>query len=226
MTKEKTTNLPINPTELLKTQLAQANKRVGQTEARRIKISITGFTDPAGITGPELEIVVIDYSLTHSYFPGAYDPDNIVPPVCHSNSRTFQELAPVEGAPEPQADSCAVCPMNRFKSAPNGKAKACRNYRLLAVVPANDLEGAPLWTFSVAPTSTTRWDAYNKALNHEGLTPMFVKTKVTFEVAGTYAKPIFEMGETLNEQEIAAAISRLEEAREMIDLRPDWSDGE
>jgi len=219
----KTSNLPINPTELLKQQLAQANERVAQSEARRIKIGVQGFTAPDGSVGDALEVVVVDYTITHSFFEDSYDPDNIVPPLCHSNSRVFQELAPVEGCPSPQAEGCAVCPQNRFGSAPNGRAKACRNYRLLAVLPVDALDSAPIWTFSVAPTSTGRWDNYVRDLRHENLTPMFAKTKVTFELAGTYAKPQFEMLEPLGKNEVASVIARLDEARQILDMRPDWS---
>jgi hypothetical protein len=220
----KTTNLPVNPTELLKKQLAEAEKRVGQGEGRRIKITIAGFQDPNGVVGPQLEVVVIDYTLVHSYFDKPYDSDNIVPPVCYANDRIFQALAPVKDSPSPQAENCAICEMNRYKSAPNGKGKACRNSRLLAVVPANDIDSAPLWTFSVAPTSISRWDAFVTELMGMNLTPMFAKTKVTFEVAGTYAKPVFEVLEPLSKSETASAIARLEEARDILDLYPDWSE--
>jgi hypothetical protein len=219
-----TKNLPVNPTALLKKQLAEAQTRIGQGEGRRIKISIAGFQDPNGVVGSQLEVVVIDYTLVHSYFDKPYDADNIFPPVCYANDRVFAALAPVSDSPDPQADSCAVCPMNRFKSAPNKKAKACRNSRLLAIVPANDIAGAPLWTFSVAPTSTSRWDSYNTELMKLNLTPMFAKTKIEFEAAGTYAKPIFSVMEPLSKQETSDAIARLPEARDVIDLQPDWSD--
>lgn len=222
----KATNLPVNPTELLKQQLADANQRVGQSEARRVKLSIAGFTAPDQSEGKTLEVVVIDYTMVHSYFTTQYDPDDIQPPVCHANNRIFQELAPVEGCPEPQSDTCAVCPQNRFGSAANGKAKACRNYRLLAIVPAGNIDGAPIWTFSVAPTSTRRWDDYVRDLMKDNLTPMFAKTKIGFEVHKTYAKPTFELMEPMSEEETAVAIARLEEARNVIDQLPDWSDDE
>jgi hypothetical protein len=220
----KKTNLPVNPTELLKKQLADANKRVGQSDAKRIKLNVAGFTDPTGAVGNALEVVVIDYTLTHSYFEDEYDADNIVPPICHSNSRVFEELAPVEGCPQPQADRCSICPMNRFKSHPNGRAKACRNYRLLGVVPANNIAAAPIWTVSVSPTATKVWDDYNRELMSMNLTPMFVKTKIEFEIIKTYAKPKFSLIEALSKEETSDAIARLDEAREIIDLLPDWSE--
>ena len=220
----KSTNLPINPTDLLKKQIAEANQRIGQSEAKRVKLSVTGFTDPNGDVGEKLEVVVVDYTMIHSYFDKAYDPDNIEPPKCYANNRIFQELAPVEDAPEPQADSCAICPQNRFGSAANGKAKACRNYRLLAVIPASKIDSAPVWTFSVSPTSTRRWDDYVRELMKSNLTPMFAKTEISFERVKTYAKPIFEMLEPLTEEETAAAIGRLEEAKQILDQTPDWSD--
>lgn len=219
----KTSNLPVNPTELLKKQLAAANERVGQSDAKRVKITIAGFVDPSGSTGPELDVTVIDYTLIHAYYDKPYDADLIIPPVCYANNRIFMELGPHPDAPKPQNPTCGSCAMNRFKSAPNGKAKACRNSRLLAIVPSNNIEGAPMWTFSVAPTSTSRWDNYCKELMRHNLTPMFARTKMTFEVAGTYAKPVIELIEPLDKTGTAAAISRLDEARELLDMVPDWS---
>jgi hypothetical protein len=227
MTKEKITNLPVNPTELLKQQLADANKRVGQSDARRVKLNIAGFTDPTGTVGAELEVVVADYTLIHSFFDKEYDADNLEPPICHANNRQFTELAPMEGSPQPQADMCVICPQNRFGSAPNGKAKACRNYRLLAITPTEAVAKSAMWTFSVAPTSTKRWDDYVRELMKLNLTPMFVKTKISFEVVkNSYAKPIFELIGPLDEGETTEIISRIEEAREILDLKPDWKEDE
>ena len=222
-----TKNLPVNPTELLKKQLAEANTRVGQSDAKRIAITIAGFQDPNGIIGPELEIIVVDYTLVHSYFDQEYDADNIVPPVCYANNRIFQELSPIKESPDPQADNCAICPMNQFKSAPNKRAKACRNSRLLAVLPPGDISTAPMWTFSVSPTSTSRWDGHVKELMQHNLTPMFAVVKMTFEPVGkTYAKPVFTLLRPLTGEETTDVIGRLEEARELIDQIPDWSEDE
>ena len=218
----RTTNLPVNPTELLKKQLADANQRVGQSEAKRVKIGLTGFTAPDGSTGNTLEVVVVDYTLVHSYYNSAYDPDRIVPPVCYANNRIFNELAPVPDAPEPQSDSCGICPMNRFESAPNGKAKACRNSRLLAILPLDALDSAPLWTFSVAPTSTKIWDGYVRDLMKMNLTPMFAATKIGFDVFKTWAKPNFNAMAPLNADEVSKVMTRLEEARVLIDAIPDF----
>jgi hypothetical protein len=221
----KTKNLPVNPTELLKKQLAEANKRVGQSDAKRIKITIAGFQDPNGTIGPTLELIVVDYTLVHSYFKDDYDADNIVPPICYANNRVFQELCPVADSPTPQAENCAVCPQNRFKSAKNKRAKACRNSRLLAVLPPAKITSAPMWTFSVAPTSTSRWDGYVKELMKHNLTPMFAVVGMAFEPVGTaYAKPIFSLIRPLTQEETTDVIGRLEEARELIDQLPDWSE--
>lgn len=219
----KTSNLPINPTELLKKQLDETNKRIGQGSARRVKISPVGFTDPEGEQGKALQVVVVDFTLVHSYFDTPYDPDNIVPPACYANSRIFQDLSPVADVPSPQSESCSICPLNQFGSGPNGKSKACRNSRLLAIVPVGNIETAPIWTFSVAPTSITRWDSYVRELMRENLTPMFAQTEITYEVKGTYAKPIFSLLGPLDSTETASVIARLDEARDILDLLPDWS---
>lgn len=110
--------------------------------------------------GTEVKIIVVDYCSANRFYPGQYDPSNIVPPVCFSFGREIGEMVPEEEAPEPQHENCKKCPHNQWGSA--GRGKACKNTRELAIVLADELEDPDyepeLFHFSVSPASIKHFD--------------------------------------------------------------------
>ncbi len=216
-----------NPKELLKQQLAEQNERIAKSDSIRIKMKAgIGFQAPGQEEyGEQLDVIVVDYTLVHSFYHGAYDKENIVPPDCYANNRLFANLQPLKTSPDRQADHCAVCPQNVFGSAPNGSAKACRNSRLLAVIPADNPEKAPIWTLSIPPTSTKHWDKYVKLLMKANLAPLFVRTAITL-TDEEWILPVFNLIEAVGEDDANSAISRLEDARKILDRVPDFNQNE
>ena len=214
-----------SPAALLKKNLAEANKRIAQSDSSRVKVSLLGFEEPGSDeVGQELNVVVVDFTLVHGWWPSAYDPDNIVDPDCYANNRIFNDLVPVDESPDKQAESCAVCPQNAWGSAVKGKGKACKNSRLLAILPLDAISTAPMWTISASPTATKRWDAYNRELAGNNLTPLFVSTSITLVPKLKYASLQFEMIEALSSDQVNQAISRLEDAKGLLDRIPQWDD--
>lgn len=142
---------------------ANFNKTVAQSEGRRISIDQkTGNLIAPGdiVLGEEARIVVVDFCTSNKYYPGAYDPGNIVPPVCFAFGDVIDEMVPEEEAPEPQNEDCKTCPHNQWGS--NGRGKACKNARELAVVLADELEDPDyepeLYHISVSPSSIKHFD--------------------------------------------------------------------
>ena len=80
-----------------------------------------------------LELVVVDFVTTHNFYAGRFDKDNIVPPDCFAIGVDPKNMVPSPNAPNPQAKDCQSCPMNAWGS--DGKGKACKNGRKLAVLP-------------------------------------------------------------------------------------------
>lgn len=113
------------------------------------------------ILGTEVRLVVVDYCSANRFYPGAYDPNNIVPPVCFAFDRVIDDMAPEEEAPEPQHENCKKCPHNQWGS--NGRGKACKNTRELAVVLADELEDPDyepeLFHVTISPSSIKHFDA-------------------------------------------------------------------
>jgi len=85
------------------------------------------------IPGNEVSVIVLDALYENSYYSGNYDPDNVVEPDCHAINHSNTEMAPGPGG---ESENCHQCPHNQFKTAKNGKGKACKNGRRLYVIPA------------------------------------------------------------------------------------------
>lgn len=139
------------------------NKTVQQPQGRRIQLDQkTGnFIAPGDVNlGTELKIIVVDFCSANRYYPGKYDPSNVVPPVCWAFGDVINEMEPEEAAPEKQSELCMKCPHNQWGSAGNGKA--CKNTRELAVVLADELDDPDyepeLFHISVAPSSIKHFD--------------------------------------------------------------------
>jgi len=65
-----------------------------------------------------------------SYYPN-YEEGSSKPPLCAS----LDGVLPDAGVSQKQADTCALCPRNEFKTFPNGrKGRECRDYKRLAVL--------------------------------------------------------------------------------------------
>lgn len=159
--------------------------------------------------GQEVRLIVVDFCSANRFYPGKYDPSNVVPPVCFSFDRVIDDMAPEEEAPEPQHENCKKCPHNQWGS--NGRGKACKNTRELAVVLADELEDPDyepeLFHVSIAPASIKHFDAavtqiHNlfdshiiKAIVTMRATPVkdYFEAKFSNFVANPYLERVFDL---------------------------------
>lgn len=198
--------------------------------ASGIKIQVTQdkkFKLPDGQQTTELTACVVDFITIHNFYEGAFDKNNIQPPVCFAIGSNPKDMAPSDNSPKKQAETCQVCPMNAFGS--DGEGKACKNGRRLAVLPPTDdgtsVEGdADLWTLDVSPTAIKGWDGFVKTLaNTWQLPPMGFLVDIGFDDTVTYAKLAFSNPRPLTQDGIAAAFGRQAEAQEILKTEPDVS---
>src|SRR5690606_25613194 len=93
----------------------------------------------------ELEVVVVASVFANTLYADKFQPGVVSLPICYAFGDPDSDdpegtMRPHEEAEDPQSDACADCPMNQFGSAPEGRGKACKNTRRLAVMLAEDLD--------------------------------------------------------------------------------------
>lgn len=208
--------------ELQKQALAIAS-RVAAPSGNRIRITqAKTFKLPDGSesSGP-IDCVIVDFAAAHYYYTTPYSENNPIPPACFALSFDANTLTPSVNSPDKQAEFCAVCPQNQFETAANGKGKACRNTRQLAVLPVNATEETPIWLLSVSPTAIQAFDKYVTMVARKFGPPMKVVTKIGFDPTASYATLRF--GDAQPNLNLELAFKRQEEARQLLMQEPDLS---
>ena len=202
-------------------QVAELNNRVAP--ASGISISITQakeFKFPDGTKSKEFEGVIVDFVSTSFFYEGAYDPNNIAPPACFAIGTNPLQMVPSENSPVKQSDSCKGCPMNEFGSA--GKGKACKNGRLLAVLPPDADAETPIWLLKVSPTGIKAFDSHVRSVATTfQLPPVGVVTTFSFDEGSDFASVRF--GSPVMNENLEVHYARQEEAQQLLTAEPDVS---
>src|SRR3990167_7275206 len=84
----------------------------------------------------QMAVIVLDSLMENVYYEGAYDASNPQGPKCFAFGRNEADMAPHEVTVQAgcqQSEACAGCPMNEWASAAQGRGKACKNTRRLAM---------------------------------------------------------------------------------------------
>jgi hypothetical protein len=112
--------------------------------------------------GKELDVIILGVAVEHALYPQAYSKGKPSNPVCFFVGRNEKDAAPDSSSPQKQGTSCAQCVKGAFGSAPNGRAKACRQTRRLLLLPtASPLDpDGQLYRLRVPPTSVKHLRAY------------------------------------------------------------------
>jgi hypothetical protein len=196
------------------------------TQSGGIKIRATQdkmFVLPDGTKTPgPLELVIVDFIAVKEFYENGFDKDNIVPPGCFSVNRDPRKMFPMGNVPNKQYDDCQSCPMNVFGTAPNGKAKACKDGRLLAVLPPDSDANTPLWLLQLSSTACGPFDGYvaGVARSHQAM-PIEVVTTISFDPNQTYAAMV--CSDPQPNPNLAEHFARQDEAKEMFAAERDVS---
>lgn len=217
-------NLPVNYAEQLAKEAAEISKRIATPSGDRIRFnSNRSLITPDGNEGEELEVVVVDFVSSNLFYDGPFDRDNPQPPGCFAIGVEPSLLVPSPNSPNKQSETCSACPNNQFGSA--GKGKACKNTRLLAVMPvAMDGDEPPIWIMSVPPTSMKAFDSYVSTLASKHKTiPIGVVTRIVLDQTVQFAAPRFSVVRPLKAEEFETYMARREEANTRLTAEPDVS---
>lgn len=218
---KKTSGAVVNIQDMLRKQAESMSERTSPASGISIRVTQDKqFSLPDGQKTDELEVVIVDFVARNEFYEGAYDKDNMSPPACFAIGVAPNKLTASDNSPQKQADTCAECPMNAFGSA--GKGKACKNGRVLAVLPVDADENTPIWLLKVSPTALKGFDGYVQSVARTFQTPpVGVVTKVTFDDNVTYASLRF--GDAVPNENLAVHFARQEEAKELLNQEPDVS---
>lgn len=166
--------------------------------------------------GHEMDVVVAGSIYDRAYYPGAYG--DAKTPDCYSLSRDGIGMVPHADVKNKQHDSCDACPHNQFGSAKQGKGKACREYRRLALISADDLKvdevpEATIGLFKVPPTGNKAYAEYVRSVAEVHKRPLWAMI-TNIKVVSDPVKQIavsFKAAAQLT-QEIAMAVKARTEA--------------
>lgn len=212
-TVEQGSNLPIPYEQRMRAQAAEAAKmEAGDSNFITVRGGVLSWMGES-MPNNEMRVVILGGVGEHTYYDTPYDADRIVPPTCFSVFEMLGESPhPHEDVPPDQrqddGNGCKACELHAFKSAPNGKGRACAVKRRLLVMPEAGLEDddqAATAILKVSPTSVQNWSKYVQmvAAKHQR-PPFMVVTRVwtephpnwqftiNFEVAGLIEEELYD----------------------------------
>lgn len=196
----------------------------------KIKVENKTFKLPSGASAEELDVVIVDFVHSNSFYESAYQEGVIVPPTCFSISPEPQGMVPSPNAPDAQSQvGCAGCANNQFGSA--GKGKACQNRILVAVLPAdieNTTAETPLAIIDLSPTATKPFQQYVASVARAMQRPPYgVISHVSCDPTKKWDAIMFSDPQPfdMEDEEVQAFVamirSRREEARARLLTEPD-----
>lgn len=215
---------PANIQQQLQTEVAGIQDQIGAPASNAISIRDKVFTLPDGsVINSAMEVVILDFISRNNFYESKWDPKNPQPPACFAISKVVKTLAPSPNSPHMQVSpgqTCEECPMNQFGS--DGDGKACKNTRLLAVLPVDAADDDPIMTLSVPPTAVRAFDGYvGQVAKLFGTPPIGVVTTIDFHPDKSFPMPIF--GHPEPNPNLEAHFARRPEADVLLTAEPDTS---
>jgi hypothetical protein len=221
--KPKTGSNIVSIQEQLRAQAAEVGSRTQAASGNAIRVTQDKhLLLPDGQKVQELDVVIVDFATQHKFYEANFDPKAITPPACFAIGSNPNNMAPSPNAPIAQSTNCQGCPMNQFGSASSGEGKACKNSRVMAVLPPDAGEDDPLWTLATSPTANKGFDGMVQSIARIFQTPPVGSiVTVSFDPSETYAKLVFSNPRV--NPNVADHFARQAEAKEMVTREPDVS---
>ena len=211
----------------------------GGSTSRRITMSkgvfrrIVNGKEAGKVKDGFLNVIVINAlpKVSRQFYATAFDPDAAPTlPDCWSN----QGDVPDAKAANPQSASCATCPQNIDGSGINGKGRACRFNRRVAVLLENDMSG-DIYQFNIPAKSlfgkgvgnTHPFESYIKFLPANGESIDRIITQIAFDENETADVLKFTPVRHLTDEEIdvVEAAQSTQESKRVIQLTVAQQDG-
>lgn len=181
----------------------------------------------------EFNAIIVDAlpKVSRTFYAGKYDP-NAKPtlPDCWSN---LGEL-PEAGASNKQAKSCVSCPQNVVGSGENGKGRACRYQRRIAILVEGDPTGE-VYQFNIPAKSlfgkgvgnVHPFESYTRYLLANGESPDTVVTNISYDLNADSMELLFTPLRGLSDEEydLVVAAQNDPETKKYVQLTVAQADG-
>jgi hypothetical protein len=168
-------------------------------------------------------VIASGKGVTRTFYADKYEEGKDIKPACWS----AEGVVPNEEVANPQAKSCATCPQN-IEGSGDGKARACRYSKRLAVALENDI-GGNIYRLSVPAKSyfgraegeKMPLQAFGKFLSGHGIPITGIVTEARFDTAEAVPVLKFRAVRPLSKEEweLGKAQSQTEDARQAIELK-------
>jgi hypothetical protein len=180
-----------------------------------------------------INVIIINAlpKVSRQFYAAAYDPDAAPTlPDCWSNLGDL----PDPKAANPQAANCASCPQNIEGSSSNGKSRACKFQRRIALLLENDMSGdvyqmniPAASLFGKGSGNTHPFESYSKFLPANGESIDRVVTEIRFDEEETADVLKFTAVRHLNDDEmdVVAAAQATTESKNAVALTVAQQDG-
>jgi hypothetical protein len=211
----------------------------GGSTSRRITMSkgvfrrIVNGKEAGKVKDGFLNVIIINAlpKVSRQFYASAFDPDAAPTlPDCWSNLGDVPDAK----AANPQSASCATCPQNIEGSGTNGKGRACRFNRRIALLLENDMSG-DIYQFNIPAKSlfgkgvgnTHPFESYIKFLPANGESIDRIITQVAFDENETADVLKFTPVRHLTDEEIdvVEAAQATQECKRVIQLTVAQQDG-
>ena len=220
-------------------ELSKALADSGGGTSRRITMSkgvfrrIVNGKEAGKVKDGFLNVIIINAlpKVSRQFYATAFDPDAAPTlPDCWSNLGDVPDAK----AANPQSASCATCPQNIEGSGTNGKGRACRFNRRIALLLENDMSG-DIYQFNIPAKSlfgkgvgnTHPFESYIKFLPANGESIDRIITQVAFDENETADVLKFTPVRHLTDEEIdvVEAAQATQESKRVIQLTVAQQDG-
>lgn len=212
--------------ERIKQQLALQQQKTAEMSSKPNLISFKGgqlIVDGSPVPNAEAEVIVLAQQPERTYYKGSYDPAKPQVPTCYS----FDLVSPHPNSPEPQSAKCDECEFDKWRSAAQGKGKACRESCRVAVVPAKaQIESAPMYQCSFPVTSMNSVkDFFARCLSNGKLSGEFIAQLKVVPDAKTIFKATLTPVRLVENPDYAVILDRTDLARkQLVEPYPDFSE--
>jgi len=168
-------------------------------------------------------VIASGKGVTRTFYADKYEEGKDIKPACWS----AEGVVPNEEVVNPQSKSCVTCPQN-IEGSGDGKARACRYSKRLAVALENDI-GGNIYRLSVPAKSyfgraegeKMPLQAFGKFLSGHGIPITGIVTEARFDTAEAVPVLKFRAVRPLSKEEweLGKAQSLTEDARQAIELK-------